>query len=61
MGDFLRTDKARIQQDIEYIYDIFPRLKERENQLETGHIVISDTAENLRLNEEVKKSYLGLQ
>jgi branched-chain amino acid transport system ATP-binding protein len=28
--------------------------------IETGHIVITDSAKNLRNNEEVKKSYLGL-
>ena len=28
--------------------------------VETGHIVMSDTAENLRQSEEVKKAYLGL-
>lgn len=29
--------------------------------VETGHIVMSDTAENLRKSEEVKKAYLGLE
>lgn len=29
--------------------------------LETGNIVLEDTAENLRNNEEVKKSYLGVE
>jgi branched-chain amino acid transport system ATP-binding protein len=136
MGAFLRKSKSEIQQDFEYVYDIFPRLKEREKQLagtlsggeqqmlavgrglmmrpkllmmdepslglapivvneifdiikkinndgmtillveqnsnaalsvahrgyvlETGHIIMSDSAENLRQNEEIKKSYLGL-
>ena len=29
--------------------------------VETGHIVMSDTAENLRQSEEVRKAYLGLE
>ena len=137
MGAFLRKDQNKIKKDYEYVYGLFPRLKERENQLagtlsggeqqmlavgrglmmdpkilmmdepslglapivvnsifeiirqinadgrtillveqnsnaalsvahrgyvvETGHIVMSDTAENLRKSEEVKKAYLGLE
>lgn len=136
MGAFLRKDTDKIKQDYEYVYSLFPRLKERNSQLagtlsggeqqmlavgrglmmnpkilmmdepslglapivvneifeiikqinvdgktillveqnsnaaltvahrgyvvETGHIVMSDTAENLRQSEEVKKAYLGL-
>ena len=136
MGAFLRNDKEGISRDFEYVYSLFPRLKEREAQLagtlsggeqqmlavgrglmmnpkilmmdepslglapivvngifeiikqinadgktillveqnsnaalsvahrgyviETGHIVMSDTARNLRQSEEVKKAYLGL-
>lgn len=136
MGAFLRTDREGISRDFEYVYNLFPRLKERESQLagtlsggeqqmlavgrglmmnpkilmmdepslglapivvngifeiikqinadgktillveqnsnaalsvahrgyviETGHIVMSDTAKNLRQSEEVKKAYLGL-
>lgn len=136
MGAFLRKDTDKIKQDYEYVYNLFPRLKERNSQLagtlsggeqqmlavgrglmmnpkilmmdepslglapivvneifeiikqinadgktillveqnsnaaltvahrgyvvETGHIVMSDTAENLRQSEEVKKAYLGL-
>ena len=33
IGAYLRNDKAGIQKDIEYIYTLFPRLKERNWQL----------------------------
>jgi branched-chain amino acid transport system ATP-binding protein len=29
--------------------------------LETGSIVLSDSAENLRTNESVQKAYLGIE
>lgn len=29
--------------------------------METGHIIMSDTAENLRKNEAVRKAYLGIE
>lgn len=137
MGAFLRNDRKGVARDFDYVYSLFPRLKERESQLagtlsggeqqmlavgrglmmnpkilmmdepslglapivvngifeiikkinadgktillveqnsnaalsvahrgyvvETGHIVMADTAENLRQSEEVKKAYLGLQ
>ncbi len=32
MGAFLRTDKANIRQDIEYVYSLFPILAERRHQ-----------------------------
>lgn len=32
MGAFMRKDKARIKEDIEYVYSLFPILKERRNQ-----------------------------
>ena len=32
MGAFLRNDKEEIKRDIEYVYDLFPRLAERRNQ-----------------------------
>ncbi|NJL92363.1 MAG: ABC transporter ATP-binding protein [Anaerolineae bacterium] len=32
MGAFTRDDKAGIAQDLEYVFGLFPRLKERENQ-----------------------------
>jgi len=32
MGAFLRTDKEGIQKDLEYIYELFPRLAERKSQ-----------------------------
>ena len=32
MGAFLRTDKASIKQDMEYIYDLFPILADRRHQ-----------------------------
>ncbi len=135
MGAFLRTDKAGIQQDMERVFVLFPRLKERRSQpggtlsggeqqmlaigralmsrptillldepsmglspvlvetifqiiqdihaqgttillveqnalmallvasrgyvLQTGRIVLHDTAENLSENEMVRKAYLG--
>lgn len=33
MGAFLRKDKAKIKQDLEYVHSLFPRLLERRNQL----------------------------
>jgi branched-chain amino acid transport system ATP-binding protein len=33
MGAFSRTDKGGIQQDLERVYSLFPRLKERRNQV----------------------------
>jgi branched-chain amino acid transport system ATP-binding protein len=33
MGTFLRHDKAQIQQDLQYIFDLFPILAKRKNQL----------------------------
>jgi len=32
MGAFLRNNKSEIAKDIEYVFSVFPRLKERENQ-----------------------------
>ncbi len=135
MGAFHRTDRAGIQEDMERVFSLFPRLKERQNQqggtlsggeqqmlaigralmsrprillldepsmglspvlvetifqiiqdihaqgtpillveqnahmalqvagrgyvLQTGRIVLHDTADNLRQNEMVRKAYLG--
>lgn len=137
MGAYCRTDKAAIQQDLEWVYTLFPRMKERRNQvsgtlsggeqqmlatgralmarprlllldepsmglapilvegifdtvkqineegttillveqnatmalgvahrgyvLQTGEIVLSDTAANLQTNEMVQKAYLGIE
>jgi branched-chain amino acid transport system ATP-binding protein len=33
MGAFVRTDKAAIKRDIERVYTLFPRLRERQKQL----------------------------
>ena len=33
MGAFLQKDAAQSKRDLEYVYDLFPRLKEREKQL----------------------------
>ncbi len=33
MGAFVRTDKVAIQRDLERVYSLFPRLKERQKQL----------------------------
>ena len=33
MGMYLETDKQRIRERIEYVLDLFPRLKERRNQM----------------------------
>ena len=136
MGAYSRTDKEGIAEDLDRVYTLFPRLKERENQvagtlsggeqqmlatgralmahpsillmdepsmglapilvegifdtikeinkegttillveqnalmalqvanrgyvLQTGEIVLSDTAENLRQNEMVQSAYLGM-
>ncbi|MDH3943381.1 MAG: ABC transporter ATP-binding protein [Anaerolineae bacterium] len=136
MGAFSRTDKSEIDQDMERVFTLFPRLKERRNQvagtlsggeqqmlatgralmarpslilmdepsmglapilvegifdtireineegttvllveqnaqmalsvadrgyvLQTGEIVMTDSAENLRSNEMVQKAYLGI-
>jgi branched-chain amino acid transport system ATP-binding protein len=137
MGAYSRTDKVAIQQDLEWVYTLFPRLKERRSQvsgtlsggeqqmlatgralmarprlllmdepsmglapilvegifdtvkqineegttillveqnatmalgvahrgyvLQTGEIVLSDTAANLQTNEMVQKAYLGIE
>ncbi|MBN2147750.1 MAG: ABC transporter ATP-binding protein [Anaerolineales bacterium] len=137
MGAFIRKDKAAIQQDLERVFTLFPRLKERRTQvagtlsggeqqmlatgrammshprlilmdepsmglapvlvenifetilrinkegttvllveqnatmalsvanrgyvLQTGEIVLTDTASNLRNNEMVQKAYLGIE
>jgi branched-chain amino acid transport system ATP-binding protein len=137
MGAYSRTDKPAIQQDLDWVYTLFPRLKERRNQvsgtlsggeqqmlatgralmarprlllmdepsmglapilvegifdtvkqineegttvllveqnatmalgvahrgyvLQTGEIVLSDTAANLQTNEMVQKAYLGIE
>jgi branched-chain amino acid transport system ATP-binding protein len=137
MGAYLRKDKKKIGEDLEYVFSLFPRLLEREWQrsgtlsggeqqmlavgralmqrpkllmldepslglapliiqgifaiikkintdgipvllveqnsnaalkiavrgyvIENGEIVLTDTAENLRNNEDVKKSYLGVE
>ncbi|MCK5199413.1 MAG: ABC transporter ATP-binding protein [Spirochaetales bacterium] len=137
MGAFLRNDKEGIKRDIEYVFDLFPLLKERRNQaggtlsggeqqmlaisraimakpklllmdepslglapiivqqimaiikkinteqkttiflveqnanlalkladrgyvMETGRITLSDSAKNLRENDDVRKAYLGI-
>lgn len=137
MGAFLRKNKEEIKRDIEYVFDLFPLLKERKNQqggtlsggeqqmlaisraimakpklllldepslglapiivqqimaiikkinkeqkttiflveqnanlalklanrgyvMETGRITLSDTAKNLRENDDVRKAYLGI-
>ena len=137
LGAYSRSDKAEIQQDLEWVYSLFPRLKERHNQvsgtlsggeqqmlatgralmarprlllmdepsmglapilvegifdtvkkinqegttillveqnatmalgvanrgyvLQTGEIVLQDTAANLQTNEMVQKAYLGIE
>ena len=137
MGAYSRNDKAAIQQDLDWVYTLFPRLKERRSQvsgtlsggeqqmlatgralmarprlllmdepsmglapilvedifdtvkqineegttillveqnatmalgvahrgyvLQTGEIVLSDTAANLQTNEMVQKAYLGIE
>ncbi len=137
MGAYSRTDKAGIEEDRERVFELFPRLKERRNQiagtlsggeqqmlataralmarprlllmdepsmglapvlvesvfdtiqrinkegttillveqnatmalsiahrgyvLQTGEIVLADTAENLKSNEMVQKAYLGIE
>ncbi len=33
MGSYIRNDKAKIKEDIEKMYTLFPRLKEREKQI----------------------------
>jgi branched-chain amino acid transport system ATP-binding protein len=33
MGAYLRKNKEDIKKDLEYVFEIFPRLKERRNQL----------------------------
>lgn len=33
MGAFLRNDKAEMKEDLEFVYDLFPRLKERRRQM----------------------------
>ena len=33
MGAYLRTDRSELQQDLEYVFELFPRLAERLNQM----------------------------
>lgn len=33
MGSYLRHDKVQVRQDLDYVYDLFPILAERKNQL----------------------------
>lgn len=33
LGAYLRKDKAEIKKDMQYVYELFPRLNERKNQL----------------------------
>ncbi|MGF7059443.1 ABC transporter ATP-binding protein [Brassicibacter mesophilus] len=33
MGAYLRNDKQKIEEDLEYVYELFPRLKERAKQM----------------------------
>lgn len=33
LGAYFRKDKQEIEKDLDYVYDLFPRLKEREKQL----------------------------
>ena len=33
MGAYIRNDKPQIQEDLERVYQIFPRLKERRKQV----------------------------
>lgn len=33
MGAYTQTDKKRFKEDLEYVFGLFPRLKERQNQL----------------------------
>lgn len=33
MGAYLRKDKAGIEEDLQYVYSLFPKLKDREHQL----------------------------
>jgi len=137
MGAYIRIDREQMKTDLEFVYELFPRLKERRRQvagtlsggeqqmlaigralmarptlmlmdepsmglapilvegifdivqqinkegttvllveqnalmalsiahrgyvLQTGEIVLSDTAENLRNNEMVQKAYLGIE
>ena len=91
MGAFTRTDKDGIAQDMERIFGLFPRLKERSAQkggtlsggeqqmlaiaralmalgiahrgyvLQTGQIVLADSAQGLSENETVQKAYLGME
>ena len=91
MGAYHRNDKEGVQKDLEWVFEILPRLKERERQvagtlsggeqqmlataralmslsiadrgyvLQTGEIVLSDTAKELKKNEMVQKAYLGIE
>jgi branched-chain amino acid transport system ATP-binding protein len=137
MGAYIRTDREQMKTDLDFVYELFPRLKERRRQvagtlsggeqqmlaigralmarpnlmlmdepsmglapilvegifetvqqinkegttvllveqnalmalsiahrgyvLQTGEIVLSDTAENLKNNEMVQKAYLGIE
>ena len=55
MGAFV-TKKERIADNLEYVYEQFPRLKERTSQI-AG--TLSGTGEELAKSDEVRKAYLG--
>ena len=93
LGAYLRKDKDEIESALEYVYELFPRVKERINQksgtlsggndegmsifmveqnanmalsiadrgwvLQTGIVVLNDTAEALLANPEMRAAYLG--
>jgi len=90
MGAYSLPDRSSFDDDLERVYQLFPRLKEREKQvagtlsggeqqmlataralmakprlrgyvLQTGEIVLKDSAENLRQDEMVQKAYLGIE
>ena len=53
---YLRRDKAETEQDLEWVYSLFPRLKERSWQ-SAG--TLSGTGAELLANKQIKAVYLG--
>ena len=56
IGAYLRKDKAETEKDLEWVYSLFPRLRERSWQ-SAG--TLSGTGAELLTNEQVKAAYLG--
>ncbi|MBA4418309.1 MAG: hypothetical protein C0392_10430 [Syntrophus sp. (in: bacteria)] len=71
LGAYLTNDGAEIAQRLDYVYTIFPILKERTAQealdicdrayvIQTGRVVLNGTGKELLSSELIQKAFLGL-